>query len=128
MRWTLFVRQKLRVALLLSVVMGVLVLFNLLLQRNITNLNSSVNSIYRDRLVPATEMFYISENLHKRQLALENYLYQNGKSAQQLQEELAEYKEAMFSLVQKFEQSVLVNEEVAFLSRYKHQINYYNPA
>lgn len=126
MKWTFVIQQKLKVALLLGVIMGVVVLFNLILQKNISDINRSVNSIYNDRLIPATDMFYLSETLHSRQLAMEKFLYRNDSDINALRLALKEYDIRILQLIAKYEQTYLVDEESVFLKNFKQDINRYS--
>lgn len=126
MKWTFVIQQKLKVAVLLGVVMCLVVLFNLILQKNISDINRSVNSIYNDRLIPATDMFYLSENFHHRQLAIEKFLFTNDFNTPQLRSTLNTYDSEMFTLINKYEKTYLVEEESVFLERFKQNVAHYS--
>lgn len=126
MKWTFVINQKLKVALLLGVVMCLVVLFNLILQKNISDINRSINSIYNDRLIPATDIFYLSENLHNRQLAIENLLFRNGNDSRDVKNSIEQYNQKMQSLISKYEKTFLVDEELVFLEKFKKNIAAYS--
>ncbi|MFD2164428.1 MCP four helix bundle domain-containing protein [Paradesertivirga mongoliensis] len=126
MKWTFVIQQKLKIACLLGVIMMVVVLFNVILQKNISDINQSVNSIYNDRLIPATDIFYLSESLHGRQLAMEKFLYRDGQDVRQLRSELERYNSRAHQLISKYEKTYLVDEESVFLSNFKERINQYS--
>lgn len=125
MRWTFVIQQKLKVALLLGLVMCLVVLFNLILQKNISDINRSVNSIYSDRLIPATDIFYLSENLHNRQLAMEQFLFRSEGNYNQLKTQLNKFDDKQLDLIAKYEKTYLVDEESLFLERFKKNISDY---
>lgn len=106
--------------------MMVVVLFNVILQKNISDINQSVNSIYNDRLIPATDIFYLSENLHGRQSAMEKFIYRDGQDVKQLKLELERYNSRIHQLISKYEKTYLVDEESVFLSDFKGRINQYS--
>jgi hypothetical protein len=122
MKWTFVIQQKLKVALLLGVIMCVVVLFNLVLQKNISDINQSVNSIYNDRLIPATDIFHLSENLHSKQTVLEKFLYQNSYNASELEATLQASNIKIGLLINKYEKTYLVDEESVFLKNFKKSI------
>lgn len=121
MKWTFIIQQKLKVAMLLGVVMAVVVVFNFLLQKSITDINRSVNSLYNDRLIPATDMFHLSEVLHNRQLFVEELLYQHHEKLN-LVLLLQQYDNKMYKLIDKYEKTYLVEEELTFLNRFKQKV------
>lgn len=126
MKWTFVINQKLKVALLLGVVMCLVVLFNLILQKNISDINRSINSIYNDRLIPATDIFHLSENLHNRQLAVENLLFRTGTDSREVKRSIGQYNQKMQSLISKYEKTFLVDEELIFLEKFKKNIAAYS--
>lgn len=126
MKWTFVIQQKLKVAVLLGLVMLLVVLFNLILQKNISDINRSVNSIYSDRLIPATDMFYLSNNFHHRQLAIEKFLFTDDQNTGQLRSTLHKYDKEIFALISKYEKTYLVKEESVFLKKFKEQVRQYS--
>lgn len=126
MKWTFVIQQKLKVAVLLGVVMCLVVLFNLILQKNISDINRSVNSIYNDRLIPATDIFYLSENFHHRQLTMEKFLFTDDFNTSLLRSTLKTYDSEMFTLINKYEKTYLVEEESVFLERFKQNVAQYS--
>lgn len=126
MKWTFVVQQKLKIALLLSVIMGAVILFNLILQKNISDIDRSVNSIYSDRLIPATDIFYLSESLHNRKSAIEQVVYRNQVGVGQLRAELKEYDVRILQLVNKYEKTYMVEEESVSLADFKRSISTYS--
>jgi hypothetical protein len=126
MKWTFVIQQKLKVAVLLGVVMCVVVLFNIILQKNISDINNSVNSIYEDRLIPATDIFYLSENLHHRQLLVEQFLFRDGSDIEFLKASLDQHNRKMDALIQKYEKTYLVKEESMFLEKFKRSVENYS--
>ena len=126
MKWTFVIQQKLKIAVLLGAIMCVVVLFNLILQKNISDINNSVNSIYNDRLIPATDIFHLSENLHARQLAMEMFLNRSDRDLHELRAELKRIDGNMFDLIHKYEKTYLVDEESVFLNQFKDNMASYS--
>ena len=74
MKWTYQIPQKIKTATLPMGVMVLVIVSNLIARKNITEMNRSVTSIYKDRLIPATNIFYLTENLYRKRLAMEEFL------------------------------------------------------
>jgi hypothetical protein len=125
MKWTFVIQQKLKVAVLLGVIMAAVVLFNLILQKNISDINQSVTSIYNDRLIPATDLFHLSEKLYSRQLVIEKFLYRNDADLEKLRAVLTDDNVKMSQLTTKYEKTYLVDQESTSLSDYKRNVAYY---
>jgi hypothetical protein len=126
MKWSYFVEQKLKLALLLSIVMFLIILTNILERKNIGDINHSVESIYQDRLVPATDIFYLTENLYNKRFLLENYLSSGSEDGiAGLEHDLKLHNEKIASLISKYEKTYLVEQELKSLGELKSRIKYY---
>jgi hypothetical protein len=78
MKWTFVIQRKMRAMLLLGGIMLVVIMGTMLSQHNVEGLGESSASIYNDRLIPATTIIYITENLYSKRLTLEDHLFNNG--------------------------------------------------
>src|SRR5687768_15927620 len=72
MKWTYIIRQKIKLVLLLTSLITLIGVTNYIEQQNINQIDQSFNSIYYDRLVPATELLHMTQNLYKQQMLLES--------------------------------------------------------
>ena len=118
MRWAFVIQQKLKVAVLLLGVMLVVILFTIIERRNIEAINQSVTSIYKDRLVPATDIFYLTETIYNKRLEMEKLLSSNIIDLGAYQVKAAEHDKLMNSLVGSFQKTYLVDEESVFLKNF----------
>ncbi|RYZ99179.1 MAG: hypothetical protein EOP47_17485 [Sphingobacteriaceae bacterium] len=125
MKWTIFIQQKIKVAMLLLCIMFFVILTNLLGSNNLDNINRSVNSIYNDRLIPATDVYYISDYLHKKKSLLDNIVITKGEY-QKAVAELKDINVKISRLVAHYENTYLVNGEIQFISDFKTTYNAYN--
>ena len=125
MRWTYGIPQKLKTASLLLGIMALVVLFNLIERSNVAQLNQSVNSIYKDRLIPATDIFYMTEHLYEKRFAMENFLAEDSNGTSNVKAKLASHNRALDTLVQKFEQTYLIGSESAFLASFRNKARRY---
>ncbi|RCH53746.1 hypothetical protein DJ568_16030 [Mucilaginibacter hurinus] len=127
MKWTLFIQQKMKVAALLLSIMFFVILTNVLGSHNLENINRSANSIYKDRLIPATDVYYISDHLHRKKALLESYLVVEGKNAG-IVNELKQLNQRITERITHFETTYLVNVEGKFISHFKANNKQYNGA
>ena len=121
------IHNKAKPALLLMVVVIIILGSSFLEKRFMRDMNSSVSSIYKDRLIPAGELFYMNDLMYNKRLTLEQYLLhpttdQRKKASQQL----AVYTQQIHATIQKFEATYLVSEENRRLQAFKANIRRYN--
>ena len=120
MKWSFVIQQKIKAALLLGSVM-VLVLVSVLLSRhNIEGIDKSFLSMYSDRLIPATDIVYLTESLYQKRLLMEKQLLtQEANSWNNLARQLHFHTQRIDSLVGKFEKTYLVKDELASLRAFQ---------
>ena len=112
-----------KAALLLGSIM-VLVLASVLLSRsNIEGIDKSFSSIYTDRLIPTTDIVYLTESLYQKRLLMEKQLLAQPESSwESVRRQLDFHNRRIDSLVGEFEKTYLVKDELtslrAFQSRY----------
>jgi len=125
MRWAFVIEQKLKVAALLLGIMVTVVLFSFIERRNIEAINNSVASIYNDRLVPATDIFYLTETTYNKRLEMEKLLFSGKMGLQAFRGKEEEHNRAIKTLVASFQKTYLVNEEDAFLKGFIRKTEQY---
>lgn len=127
MKWTFIVQQKVKVAVLMGSVMLLIALTNLMEQKNLESMSKSFSSIYYDRLIPATDIFYLTEHLYSKRLLMENLLYSaNSTTKEEVKNSLAGHNQEISSLVNKFSQTYLVELESKTLEEFRMEIEDYN--
>ena len=121
MKFAYSIKQKTKIAILLFLIMACTILIRLLEDRSIKKMEKAFSSLYNDRLVPATDIFYISEKLYAKRFLLETFVYsdQNKLSAQQLNDKLKAYDKNIDTLLAKYEKTFLVNNEKNHLTELK---------
>lgn len=121
MKFAYSLKQKTKIAILLFLIMACTILIRLLEDRSIKNMEKAFTSLYNDRLVPATDIFYISEKLYAKRFLLETFVYsdQNKLSAQQLNAKLKTYDNHIDTLLAKYEKTFLVKNEKNHLTELK---------
>lgn len=127
MKWSFIIQQKLKASLLLGGIMITIILSSVLSRNNVEGIDKSFSSIYQDRLIPATTIIYLTENLYNKRLLLEKYLFADKRmedTAIVLQ--LNQFNENLDSLTKAFEKTYLVEEEARILADFQNRINSYS--
>ncbi len=126
MKWSFVIQQKFKAAILLGGIMALIIGATLISRYNVEGIDESFSSIYKDRLVPATTILYLTENLYRKRLSLENYLYSEvQQSPAHVKAQLRAHDRSIDSLIRLFEKTYLVDEEAKSLLGFKSQIGHY---
>lgn len=126
MKWSFVIQQKFKAAILLGGIMALIIGGTLISRYNVEGIDESFSSIYKDRLVPATTILYLTENLYRKRLSLENYLYSEAHlSPAHVKAHLRAHDRSIDSLIRLFEKTYLVDEEAKSLQGFKNQIGQY---
>jgi hypothetical protein len=127
MKWSFVIQQKIKAALLLSGIMVFVILNSLMSRSSMNTIDQSFSSIYQDRLVPAIDIVYLSEHLYTKRLLLEKELSNKElRNLPVLSRQLHSHDQKIDSLIAKFEQTALVEDEVKSLSAFKKHIQAYS--
>lgn len=126
MKWSFVIQQKLKAALLLGGVMGLIIVATLLSRHNMEGIDRSFSSIYQDRLIPATTIIYLTENLYGKRLSLEAHLLSpENESDNDVRLKLAAHNVHIDSLINAFEKTYLVDKEAKSLTAFKREVREY---
>lgn len=107
--------------------MVAIILGTILSRNNIDGIDKSFSSIYQDRLIPATTIIYITENLYNKRLSLESYLYSEERMDQAaILSHLDRYNKNLDSLTNAFEKTYLIEEESRILSDFAGRTKAYS--
>lgn len=121
------IHNKTKPALLLMVVVLIVLGSSFLEKRLMKDMNSSVSSIYNDRLIPAAELFYMNDLMYNKRLILEQYLlHPTADQKLSTTRQLALYTNQINATIQKFETTYLVAEESRRLREFKTKMSRYN--
>jgi predicted nucleic acid-binding protein len=126
MRLAFSVKQKIRIAALLFAVMTCSILIRFLEDQSVKSMNESFVSMYNDRLIPATDLFYIAENANAKKSLLEEALYsseQQSGDQVSLTEKLKSSNATIDSLMRKYKKSLLVKQEKAKLIELRQRLS-----
>lgn len=117
MRFAYSIKQKIRIAILLFAVMACTILIRVLEDKSVKSMNESFVSLYNDRLIPATDLFYIAENANAKKSLLEAMLYAPlaQQTAWRMKDSITRLNTVIDSLVGKYKRTFLVQQEKAQL-------------
>ncbi|GAB3260312.1 hypothetical protein GCM10027347_24520 [Larkinella harenae] len=126
MKWSFVIQQKLKAAVLLTGIMLLIVVFTFLSRGHIKDIDKSFSAIYQDRLIPAVDMVYLSENLYTKRLLVEKYLYSTTDlTPDQVVLQLKAQNLAIDSLIRNFEKTKLTVDEAKSLQAFKSRVEEY---
>lgn len=120
------IRAKFKVALLLLGIVTIILLAALLERKFFNDVHTSSASIYNDRLIPATAIFHISDNIYQQQSLYEMISDQPDETAVPfLVSKLKSIQEDNDSIITAFRQTYLTPTEEEFLDKLSHDLNDY---
>lgn len=124
MKFAHSIKQKTKVALLLFCIMICLILVRILEDKSIKQMSESFASLYNDRLIPATDLFFIAEKLNLKKDLIESYVSNDFVLADQntINKSLLAHNESIDSLLLKYEKTFLVTPEKKHLVELKSNI------
>lgn len=124
MKFAHSIKQKTKVALLLFCIMICLILVRILEDKSIKQMSESFVSLYNDRLIPATDLFFIAEKLNLKKDLIESYINNELASTDQntISQNLLIHNESIDSLLLKYEKTFLVTPEKKHLVELKSNI------
>jgi hypothetical protein len=126
MKWSFVIRQKLKAALLLSGIMAFIILGSLISRNSMEGIDKSFSSIYQDRLIPATTIIYLTENLYGKRLSLEKFLLSDDlRTSHEISSGLSLHDSHIDSLISAFEKTYLVDQEAKSLAAFKNRVEEY---
>ena len=125
MKWTFIIQQKLKVILLLTSMITLIGITNYLEHRNMDQIDQSFNSIYYDRLVPATELLHMTQNLYEQRMLLESALLTADADLGKLEAVLGEVMRNTEERIENFEKTFMVPHESYALVAFKRGMHEY---
>lgn len=114
-----------KIATFLFAIMACMMLIRFLEDKSVKSMNESFVSMYNDRLIPATDLFYIAENIFAKKYALDSFLYSGNlpeKSAEGLKKQFLQINTVIDSLLKKYEKTFLVKQEKQQLQELKDRL------
>lgn len=119
MKFAFSLKNKLKIAFLLFCIMCCTLLIRFLEDKSVNKINESFISMYNDRLVPATDLYFVAENLYHKNTILQDALVHNESQPSNSQLQIKKHNQKIDSVINKYELTLLVKQEKAFLKDLK---------
>ncbi len=123
MKFAFSLKNKLKVAFLLFCIMCCTLLIRVLEDKSVAKINESFISMYNDRLVPATDLYFIAENLYHKNIILQDALMDQQARSLNSISRINRHNRRIDSVINKYELTLLVEQEQAFLNELKKSLN-----
>ena len=108
MKWVYNIRYKIKAAMLLTGIIIIILLSNFFARQSFSNLDTSMSSIYNDRLKPASYLYEISHHLYQKRLLHDgNVPY----TMRELELKISKHNQEINSLIKQYETTFLTEEE-----------------
>lgn len=125
-KWIISTRNKIKMALVLAVVAGLLFVANHAEQEHVSSLDKSFLSIYTDRLVPATTIFEIREHLYEKRALLNNALHDPGSDMPRQQRSIDSCNRQIGRLLTEYKKTYFWEKETDFLQAFENDLQQYD--
>ncbi|WP_412465445.1 MCP four helix bundle domain-containing protein [Pedobacter sp. KLB.chiD] len=120
MKFAFSLKNKLKTAFLLFCIMCCTLMIRFLEDKSVEKINDSFISMYNDRLVPATDLYFIAENLyHKNAILQEVLLGNDAAKGSTVLLKMNAYNRKIDSVINKYELTFLVKQEKNYLNEFK---------
>ncbi|WP_344766039.1 MCP four helix bundle domain-containing protein [Pedobacter ginsengiterrae] len=123
MKFAFSLKNKLKIAFLLFCIMCCTLLIRFLEDKSVKKINESFISMYNDRLVPATDLYFIAENLYHKSAILQDALAENAVHQSVNISKINKHNRTIDSVINKFELTFLVKQEKGFLKDLKEALS-----
>ncbi|RZK54584.1 MAG: hypothetical protein EOO91_15670 [Pedobacter sp.] len=122
MKMAFSIQQKAKIALLLFCIMACTILIRLLEDKSLNSMNNAFVSMYNDRLIPAADLFYVSEILFEKRDLIEKHRRLKISVAEQTAKLMAIRNLKIDSVLKKYGQTFLVSDEKSSLQQLKQRL------
>jgi hypothetical protein len=119
MKFAFNLKNKLKIAFLLFCIMCCTLLIRFLEDKSVEQINESFISMYNDRLVPATDLYFIAENLYYKNEILQETLLGEVVQPSIALVKMNKHNRKIDSVINKYELTLLVKQEKSFLNDLK---------
>lgn len=123
MKFAFSIKNKLKTAFLLFCIMCCTLMIRFLEDKSVEKINDSFISMYNDRLVPATDLYFIAENLYYKNAILQEILLGNDAvQGSTLLVKMNKHNQKIDSVMSKYERTFLVRQEKSYLNELKNAL------
>jgi len=116
------VKQKSKIAIFLFGVMACTLLIRILEDKSIKEMNNAFVSMYNDRLIPATDLFYLAENLYAKRYLIETIIADKPTDKVELIKKLGSHDSNIATIINKYEKTFLTPQEKTHLEELKAEL------
>ncbi len=120
MKWTYIIRQKVKVAIGLGVVFGLVLITNRMNKNNFLALQDSFSTVYEDRLIAESYIFELSNFIHQKKLYFEHQTVVNSAV---LKEKSLLLNDSISHLIAQYETTRLTQLELHWFSKLKENLS-----
>ena len=119
------IKNKMTIAGMLFCIMGCSILIRVLEDKSIKDINNAFVSMYNDRLIPATDLFFVAEHTYQKKSRLEVVLYgpEQSFNPTELKQQLNRLNVSIDSLISKYGRTFLVKPEKRQLDELKKSLS-----
>ena len=121
MKWAYQVRDKMKAVAVLLLIIILILANNIATRRTFSNLNAYIASIYKDRLMPATYIFQLTDHLYQKRL-LNDSVHQHNSPANAIQA----HDTAIENIITTYETTYLTRAEKEQWILFKEELQQYN--
>jgi len=106
-------QQKIKIAILLFCIMVCTLFIRILEDKSLKSVSIAFSSMYNDRLIPATDLFKISEHLNAKRQLLDSYFHKTEDKdiSSSVLHLLETHNTSIAHLLKKYEETFLVSSE-----------------
>ncbi|WP_406827301.1 MCP four helix bundle domain-containing protein [Pedobacter sp. KACC 23697] len=123
MKFAFSLKNKLKTAFLLFCIMCCTLMIRFLEDKSVEKINDSFISMYNDRLVPATDLYFIAENLYYKNAILQEVLLGNDVVQGSIAlVKMNKHNRKIDSVINKYERTFLVKQEKSYLDELKKSL------
>ena len=117
-------KNRKRLILVLSVFFALLLLTEFIEKRSLKSIDKDFSSLYKDRLLPASQMYELSELLHEKRMLFENVNDNSGVVKFNLTE-ITAYNNQIDQVLHDYGKTYLVNKEEVYFKDFKKHYQEY---
>lgn len=120
MKWAYSLQQKLKIAVVLTVVFGLLFVKNLLDKQNFTELGEAFSTVYEDRLLAESYIYKFYHHLSEKKIAIDGCT--SYEDINRIKNQLSRHNKAIKMLIYEFQKTKLTPTEAVAFYKFKSHI------
>lgn len=122
-KWALTPINKIKLTIALALITGLLIMAKMYENRQVEHIDASFLSIYKDRLVPATTIFNIREQLYRKDLFLQATLQRQQPGAA---DSIQSCNQEVGKMITDYKTTFFLEQEKVYLTEFENKLDQYN--